>query len=94
MGGGYKKMLGGVNMRKAKIYIKKHEKTWKYSENWEGVVPQLGGLYNPVRGVKNPQLGDPTLSIVNVFSCFFMFFNVNLSFAHVAVTYRNHMKEF
>jgi len=34
MGGEYQKMLGGVNMREMKIYIKKHQTRLKYRNNW------------------------------------------------------------
>jgi len=39
---------GGVNMRKAQIYILKHYKTEKITLSWAGVISHLGGgLYPP-----------------------------------------------
>jgi len=50
--GGYRQMLGGgVNMRKAQIYIKNIKKTKIYTELGGGVVSQLGGIYPPLGGV-------------------------------------------
>jgi len=37
-------------MRKAQIYIKKHEKTLKNRKNWGVSSPNWGGIYPPLGG--------------------------------------------
>jgi len=50
---GYRKMLGDENKRKAQIFIKKHEKTFKYRTFGGGVSSLRLGVFTPPRdGVK------------------------------------------
>jgi len=51
--GGLDKCLGGVNMRKAQIYIENIKKNRKITLSCGGVFSQLGGLYPLWRGCKN-----------------------------------------
>jgi len=50
-GGGYRKMLGGINKLEERIYIEKHLKAYKNRKSWAGGVLFLNwGVFTHPRG--------------------------------------------